>query len=207
MLGRWNIIDEQLTSTIPAFVRTGDNYFHTGEVKINAILKSYSLLTLFVTVTFSETWEQFQEILRRKAGDHALPTNHPWEGVEYYYECIYQLWKHLWGNSTMSGFGKLLEWVRRYEFQLRQAIHSHMLFWTEKSIAELIEERYIRAEIPDPILEPELHSLVIAHQIHTCYPHLCGRSMSDPENPPCRIPRTRPVGKDSHNQFRCAPCR
>src|SRR5579859_5421764 len=70
MLGRWNIIDEQLTSTIPAFVRTGDNYFHTGEVKINAILKSYSLLTLFVTVTFSETWEQFQEILRRKAGDH-----------------------------------------------------------------------------------------------------------------------------------------
>src|SRR5439155_22789816 len=70
--------------------------------------------------------------------------------------------------------------------QLSQASHAHMLFWTEKSIDELIEERYIRAEIPDPILESELHSLVIVHQIHTCYPHMCGRSMSDPESLLCR---------------------
>ena len=61
----------------------------------------------------------------------------------------------------------------RYEFQLRQAIHTHMLWWVEKSISELIREHYIQADLPDPEKEPALYELVQQHQIHTCQPHLC----------------------------------
>ena len=38
----------------------------------------------------------------------------------------------------------------------------------------MIAEDYIRADIPDPIQEPRLHSLVMQHQIHRCHPNLCG---------------------------------
>jgi hypothetical protein len=58
--------------------------------------------------------------------------------------------------------------------------------WTQKSIPEMIAEGFIRADLPDPILEPELHQLVIAHQIHTCQRHLCGRHPNDPDIPACR---------------------
>ena len=84
----------------------------------------------------------------------------PWEAVEYYYEWIYQLWKGFITNSAINGFGRLYESVIHHEFQLRQAIHSHMLLWVEKNIADLIKEDYIRADLPDPWKEPELYELV-----------------------------------------------
>ena len=37
-----------------------------------------------------------------------------------------------------------------------------------KSISELIDSNIIRADMPDPNLEPELYELVKKHQIHTC---------------------------------------
>ena len=160
------------------------------------MLKAFNLPTLFVTVTFSEKWSQYEEILRR-AGGNSLPSNHPWEAVEYYYERLYQLRKNFWSKPHLTGFGKLLESVVRCEFQLRQAIHSHMLFWTQKSIPEMIARNYIRADVPDPDLEPELYELVMGHQIHTCKPHLCGRSMTDPESRPCRKGFPQPLSEET----------
>ena len=185
MFGSWNMIDERVTSTIPEFVRTGDTFFHKAESNINAMLKAFGLPSLFITVTFSERWEQFQQILHRIAGPSFLPTDHPWEAVEYYYERMYHLRNSFFNEPRYNGFGKLLESVIRHEFQLRQAIHSHLLLWVEKTIVKLIEENYICADIPDRHTEPMLYELVIQHQIHTCKPHLCGgqvgqNSMSRP---------------------------
>jgi hypothetical protein len=83
MYGTWNIIDEQLTSTIPAFIRTGDTYFHRAESNINTMLKAFNLPQLFITLTFSEKWPQLIDIL---GGKNNLCTNYPWEAVQYYYE-------------------------------------------------------------------------------------------------------------------------
>lgn len=63
-------------------------------------------------------------------------------------------------HRKSSKFGKLKELVERIEFQQRGTIHAHMLLWTEKTIKELIDEHYIRTDIPDPDEEPELHRLV-----------------------------------------------
>ena len=69
--------------------------------------------------------------------------------------------------------------MERHEFQLRAAIHTHSLLWTEKSIDQLIAEDFIRADIPDPIEEPLLYHLVIQHQIHQCRQDLCGGNAVD----------------------------
>ena len=68
----------------------------------------------------------------------------------------------------------MLELIERFEFQLRGAIHSHCLLWSEKQIPQLIRENYIRADIPDPTKEPRLHELVMKYQIHRCRPNICG---------------------------------
>jgi len=75
----------------------------------------------------------------------------------------------------------------RFEFQLRQAIHTHMLLWVGRSIPDLIRHNYIRGDIPDPLKEKQLYDLVIAHQIHTCQVHLCGKPRRyNNVNDPCQ---------------------
>ena len=186
MYGDWNIVNEKITDTLPSFVRTGDTFYRTIEADLSAFVKARLKPQLFMTVTLSERWPEFRTIIQSAQdflntlsgeahGQAANPTNFPWEAVEYYYERIYHLRRHLLANPRVSGFGKLKETVIRYEFQLRQAIHSHMLLWTEHSIEELISRNYVRADIPDRNREPQLYDLVNVHQIHTCQLHLCGK--------------------------------
>src|SRR5579859_744611 len=200
LFGDWNIINERLTNSVPAFIRTGEAFFLTGELNINAMLKAFTLPGLFVTVTFSERWREFQNILRSVSGgtDNFMPTDFPWAAVQCYYERMHQLKQHLFRNANSSGFGKLYELVERYEFQLRQAIHTHMLLWVEKSISEMIRDNYVRADIPDPKREPELYELVMQHQIHTCKPHLCGSNNATPQSHPCRKGFPQPLASKTH---------
>jgi Helitron helicase-like domain at N-terminus len=161
MYGDWNIVNEKITGRLPSFVRTGDTFYRAAEADLSAFVKARSLPQMFVTVTFSERWYEFQAIIQSaqdflnslSGGAHIRgvpnPTNFPWEAVEYYYERIYHLRRYLLANPRVSGYGKLMEMVIRYEFQLRQAIHSHMLLWTEYDIEELISRNYIRADVPD----------------------------------------------------------
>ena len=54
MFGDWNIINEKISATLPAFIRTGEPFFRNAELNINALLKSFLLPQLFLTLTFSE---------------------------------------------------------------------------------------------------------------------------------------------------------
>ena len=69
--------------------------------------------------------------------------------------------------------------MKRYEFQLCAAIHTHSLLWTSKSINTLIAEDFICADIPDPIQEPQLYQLVIQHQIYWYQRDLCDLRIYD----------------------------
>ncbi len=89
---------------------------------------------------------------------------------------LQSLHQHLWKNPTLSNFGK---WIHHYEFQNRGAIHTHGVAWVEKSISELISSNIIRADLPDPITEPELYNLVKTHQIYHCIPSKCGSPYSN----------------------------
>jgi len=169
--GTNRIINEALSHTIPGSIRTGESYFQDKERLVNSVLSSRGLPALFVTLTFNDTWAEFVHILRNASS--TLPSDNPWAGVEYYYERILNL-KNKFLKHPTARFGKLLELIERFEFQLRGAIHSHCLLWCEKSIPQLIRENYIRADIPDPAREPQLYALVMKYQIHQCRVNICG---------------------------------
>ena len=63
---------------------------------------------------------------------------------------------------------------RFWSARMRESLHSHCLLWTEKSIVDLLAYGFVRADIPDPEKEPELHSLVMRYQIHNCKDYICG---------------------------------
>jgi len=132
------------------------------------MLSSYGLPQLFVTLTFNESWLEFQDILNGR-----IPSNHPWEGVQYYYERIWNLQAKFW-KTPASKQGKLRELIERYEFQLRGAIHSHCLLWVGKTVSELLAQGFICTDIPDPVREPRLYELVMKYQIHKCKANICG---------------------------------
>jgi DNA replication protein DnaC len=202
LFGDWNIINERLTGSVPAFIRTGEAFFRNGELNINAMLKAFTLPGLFITTTFSEQWKEYQAILEKVAGNnHGNPTDFPWAAVQYYYERMHHFKQYLLRNPKVNGFGKLHELVERYEFQLRQAIHTHMLLWVERSIPDMIRDNFIRADVPDPHSEPELYELVMQHQIHTCKAHLCGSSNATPQSHPCKKGFPQPLAQRTH----CVP--
>jgi hypothetical protein len=172
--GNYSIINEKLTTTIPEVIRTGDTYFQFNEQKVKTMMSTFGTPTLFMTLTFSEAWPGYQSFLATTGSRNKLPSDRPWEAVQYYFERLHWLKKTLLNNQKSSGFGQLQESVQRQEFQLRGAIHSHCLLWCEKSIPELIRTSYIRADLPNPNIEPLLYKVVKKWQIHTCKSHICG---------------------------------
>lgn len=170
----WSVINEKLTTTMLHFIRTRDNYFTENERKIKAMLNAYGIPTLFITITFSERWPAYKRILATTRSQNQLPSDRLQDAVQYYYERLYWLKKEFLRKPLYSKFGALKEMVERHEFRQRQAIHSHCLLWTEKSTLELLQDGYIRADVPNPDLEPLLYSLVQKFQVHTCVERLCG---------------------------------
>ena len=169
--GTHSIINETLSHVIPGSIRTGESYFQNKERLVNSMISSGGLPQLFITLTFNDDWDEFQNILRNSSS--RFPSENPWAGVEYYYERILNF-KSKFLKHPAAHFGKMLDLIERFEFQLRGAIHSHCLLWCEKPIDQLIKEGYIRADIPDPIKEPRLHALVMKYQIHKCRTNICG---------------------------------
>ena len=169
--GTHNIINETLSHTIPGSIRTGESYFQGKERLVNSVISSRNLPQLFVTLTFNDNWKEFKNILRKSPSK--FPSDNPWAGVEYYYERILNF-KNKFLKNPIARFGKMLDLIEQFEFQLRGAIHSHCLLWCEKPTDQLIREGYIRADIPDPIKEPKLHELVMKYQIYRCRNNICG---------------------------------
>ena len=122
-------------------------------------------------LTKSSSWPEFRDRLPRR--QRGMPSDFPWEAVRLYYERLYYLKTKFW-KTPAARFGDLREMVTRMEFQLRGAIHSHLMLWVSKTIPEMVEERFIRADLPDPDDEPELYDLVVKYQLHECKAHICG---------------------------------
>jgi hypothetical protein len=89
-----SIINEELTYTIPSFIRTGENYWLRKERQVSSMITGRQLPQLFITLTFNESWPEFKHILQRTTT--RLPSNHPWEGVQYFYKPIYWLKEKFW---------------------------------------------------------------------------------------------------------------
>ena len=173
------ILNESITRIVPASIRTGDEFFINAEAKIRAMIRGFGYPHLFITLTFSEGWKSYLQLLRTTGNLDPLPSNRPWEAVQFYYRRYQNLKDKLLRNRKLSGFGAMREFAERHEFQQRGAIHTHSLLWVQKPLSDLISEEFIRADLPDATTEPELHQLVIRHQIHTCSGQLCRKDCND----------------------------
>ena len=60
------IINENITTTLPTFIRTGDSYFREKEHHVNAMVNRYGLPQLFITLTMNEgRWDYLKTILSK----------------------------------------------------------------------------------------------------------------------------------------------
>ena len=168
------IINETKTTTVPSYIRTGDTYFRQKEHHINTMVQGFGLPQIFYTVTIAENhWTHLHKILSKTDNKDTLPSNRPLHTYLHYHHHLSSVHKYLWKNPNLTNWGDWLHHFERDEFQNRGAIHTHGIAYLSKSIPELIDSNIIRADMPDPNLEPELYELVKKHQIHTCNSH-CG---------------------------------
>ncbi|GBB97610.1 hypothetical protein RclHR1_30110001 [Rhizophagus clarus] len=163
------IVNEQITTTLPTFIRTGDSYFHEKEHHVNAMINNYGLPQLFITLTMSENkWKHLKNILLRTDNHDTLPTNRPFHCTHHFIHRLRSMKNNLWKDPELTNWGKILHFFERIEFQNRGAAHIHGCLWTTKSINNMIKDNVIRADLPDSEKESELYKLVKTHQIHTC---------------------------------------
>ena len=67
--------------------------------------------TLFVTLTFNEQWSAYRKIISSTGSKNTLPSDKPWEAVQYYYERLYWLQSQFFRKSQNSDFGSLNELI------------------------------------------------------------------------------------------------
>ena len=60
----------------------------------------------------------------------------------------------------------------------------------------MINDHTIRSDLPDADLEPELHRLVLQHQVHTCSPSKCRGPA--PPGQTCKRGFPRPFSNSTH---------
>jgi len=169
------IINENVTTTLPSFIRTGQTFFYRKGLQLNTIIQSFGLPQILYTTTMAEGhWKHLQIILSKTDSCDPLPSNRPLHAYLHYQNRLQTIEKYLWKKPALAGWGKWIHSWERDEFQNRGAIHTHGIAWLSLDIPSLIAKDIIRADVPDSEQEPELFDLVMKHQIHTCSPQKCG---------------------------------
>ena len=98
-----------------------------------------------------------------------MPVNRPLHTTLHFIHWLKSLKKVVWKDPKVSEWGSYKNYFERVEFQNRGAAHTHGVYWTTKSIQDMISNNTIRSDLPDPLVEPELYNCVMRLQIHTCH--------------------------------------
>jgi hypothetical protein len=190
------IINEAKTTTVPSYIRTGDSYFRQKEHHINTMVQGFGLPQIFYTMTMAENhWSHLHNILSKTDNKDPLPSNRPFHTYQHYHHRLSSMHQNLWKNSNLTNWGNWLHHFERDEFQNRGAIHTHGIAYLSKSIPELIDSNVIRADMPDPNLEPELYELVKKHQVHKCDSRCGGPA---PSGSQCKKGFPQPYSNTTH---------
>jgi hypothetical protein len=169
------IVDEDQTVPLPTFIRTGDSYFREKQYHLDTMVSQFGLPTLFITLSMAESkWTQLHDILAATDNGDTLPSNRPFHTTLHFTHRLRMLKTHVWKNKAVIDWGEIQHFFERIEFQNRGAAHMHGCYWTSIEKSALLSDNVIRSDLPDPQHEPELYHAVVAHQIHSCKPALCG---------------------------------
>ena len=127
-----------------------------------AIVRVYGKPDLFITMTCNPKWREIEENLLpgQIASDRPDLCTRVFDIKK---DCLLDL------IEKKEIFGDVLAHVHVIEFQKRGLPHAHMLVTLKqnsKITTPEIVDRYISAEIPDPVENPNLHKFVMKHMIH-----------------------------------------
>jgi hypothetical protein len=135
-------------------------YYQQLYLDAMALPKKFGKPDLFLTFTCNPDWPEIRE---------ALPPRSHWRFHSDIIARVFALKVSALIDDINRGqiFGPARAYVYRVEWQARGLPHVHMLIILENKIlsARHIDE-VISAELPDPVVDPELSALVIKHMLH-----------------------------------------
>ena len=135
-------------------------YYQQLYLDAMALPKKFGKPDLFVTFTCNPHWPEIVE---------ALPNSSHWK---FHADVVSRAFmirlKSLLNDIVkLRIFGDVSAYVYRIEWQARGLPHAHILIiLKDKILSTRHIDNAISAEIPDPVAEPELHSLVTSHMLH-----------------------------------------
>ena len=157
---------------LPAHFVGSPRWYHALFLDALALPTEYHLPDLFITVTFNPEWPE----LARMMPSHGNVHDHADVVARVFWFRFMRIMADIVDNAV---FGTVLSYCYRIEWQLRGFPHAHVLIILERRILGAAEvDRFVTAEIPDPISDPEHHRLVLQFMVH-------GPCNVPPVNAPC----------------------
>ena len=139
-----------------------------------AIVRKFGKPDIFITFTADPNWDEIKKELPSNMESYMCP--------DIVSRVFYIKLKELIHDIEYKlMFGKFNSQIHVIEFQKRGLPHSHLLLFLndeDKLRTTNDFDNFICAEIPDPVLHPRLHALVIKHMIHTCQVGRCKQSVN-----------------------------
>src|ERR1043165_7197085 len=80
------IINENITTTLPSYIRTGNTYFKEKEYQVQTIVDAFQLPQIFYTTTMNENgWKHLKAILSLTDNGDTNATNRPLHSYLHYH--------------------------------------------------------------------------------------------------------------------------
>ena len=128
------------------------------------LVQEFGCPSFFITVTCNPKWLDIVNNL-----------NYPEEEPNHRYDLIVRVFELKLEALLFEDiiekkiFGNCVAWNYSIEFRRRGLPHAHILIYLSENDklrdAEHID-RFISAEIPDPVADPVLHDVIMRHNIH-----------------------------------------
>ena len=146
---------------LPLTFTGGPRYMHERQQHAMTYVRKYGAPDLFITMTCNPNWPEIHNNL--------LPGQKPKDRPDLVARVFHLKLKKLI-EMIKSGmiFGKQLARLYSVEWQKRGLPHAHILVWLipEHKITPDKIDDVVCAEIPDPVLDSELHQIVVSNMIH-----------------------------------------
>ncbi|XP_017255893.1 uncharacterized protein LOC108225517 [Daucus carota subsp. sativus] len=119
---------------------------------------------VFLTMTCNSMWDEIQRMMTFVPG--CIPSNNPDIISRVFHLKLDQLTNDI---NKKGHFGKCIGVMYVVEFQKRGLPHVHMLIWLDAPSKKYLKEnvdKFVSAEIPDPLLDPVGYAAVKAYMMH-----------------------------------------
>ncbi|KAL3627507.1 hypothetical protein CASFOL_028870 [Castilleja foliolosa] len=149
---------------LPSSFTGGPRYMYKHYQDALAICRVHGNPQYFVTFTCNVKWPEISRHLLKIGGAHSQ--NRPDIIARVFRIKVQQFLRFIRANRT---FGAVAADLYTIEFQKRGLPHCHTLIWVTSpyKVREAADvDRYISAEIPDPVTDPDLHKIVTELMMH-----------------------------------------